>query len=391
MGKLIYFLFFIQSASAAVNHPDGAIFLNKKAYAINFSEYFFKTSGHYDVQGHQNGLVDGESFNLYDTNVKISYGIESNFTVDFFTKFRMISSSVISGGTSKASSKSGIESGGVGLKYQLRPVGNTIYALAGEFRRTLYTNTKYAPTETLDTNNLVLGDDGNEYKVGMLVTSIFGRNRFDANLFYRRPANELSSEINYGAEYGYYFNTLAFMAGVDGIISLKKDPYTDDPTLKPKVYTGSTSLFNSINREVTNAYLGTNIDFKKNSTLEIRLGTTINGVSIDKGLFGLINFNWNTSGITKEMEKIESFKEYHIDGSVLKVSARGAFVKIDQGLSADVEKGMQFDIYQTDYFGGNILVALGYVTEVGSDWSVIKVVKKFAEIEIRPGFSARAK
>jgi len=93
--------------------------------------------------------------------------------------------------------------------------------------------------------------------------------------------------------------------------------------------------------------------------------------------------------VSTESLKVESFKEYHIDGSVLKVSARGNFIKIDQGLSTDVEKGAKFDIYQTDYFGGNLLVASGVVFEVGSDWSVIKLTKKYKDIEIKPGFAAR--
>ena len=87
--------------------------------------------------------------------------------------------------------------------------------------------------------------------------------------------------------------------------------------------------------------------------------------------------------------KIDAFKEYHVDGSVLKVSARGNFLRIDQGLSTDVEKGMKFDIYQTDYFGGNELVASGIVYQVGADWSVIKLLKKYKEITILPGFAAR--
>ena len=87
--------------------------------------------------------------------------------------------------------------------------------------------------------------------------------------------------------------------------------------------------------------------------------------------------------------KIDAFKEYHVDGSVLKVSARGNFIRIDQGLSTDVEKGMKFDIYQTDYFGGNVLVASGVAYDVGADWSVIKLLKKYKEIEIKPGFAAR--
>ena len=87
--------------------------------------------------------------------------------------------------------------------------------------------------------------------------------------------------------------------------------------------------------------------------------------------------------------KIDSFKEYIVDGSVLKVSARGNFIRVDQGLSTDVEKGMKFDIYQTDYFGGNVLVGSGIVFDVGVDWSVIKLTKRYNQIVIKPGFAAR--
>jgi hypothetical protein len=117
--------------------------------------------------------------------------------------------------------------------------------------------------------------------------------------------------------------------------------------------------------------------------------TVMKGVSTDAG--NIISFSLTTGseGSTEESLKIQSFKEYHIDGAVLKVSAKGSFVKIDQGISSDVEKGMKFDIYKTDYFGGNTLVANGYIVEVGSDWSNIKIDKKFLDIEIKPGFAAR--
>jgi hypothetical protein len=117
--------------------------------------------------------------------------------------------------------------------------------------------------------------------------------------------------------------------------------------------------------------------------------TVIAGKSTDKGNSVVIGLSWRTRGLTQESVKIDSFKEYIVDGSVLKVSARGNFIRIDQGLSTDVEKGMKFDIYQTDYFGGNILVGSGTIFDVGVDWSVIKLTKRYNEIEIKPGFAAR--
>ena len=123
--------------------------------------------------------------------------------------------------------------------------------------------------------------------------------------------------------------------------------------------------------------------------LTIKGQSIIYGKSTDKGNLIIAGLSWNSIGVTAESIKIDAFKEYHIDGSVLKVSARGNYIKIDQGLSTDVEKGAKFDIYQTDYFGGNVLVGSGVVFEVGADWAVVKLLKKYKDIEIKPGFAAR--
>ena len=121
----------------------------------------------------------------------------------------------------------------------------------------------------------------------------------------------------------------------------------------------------------------------------LRGATVMEPVSTDAGSEVMFTITTQNIGETEEKTKIEKFKDYAIDGSVLEVSGRGNFIKIDQGLQSDVEKGRSFDIYQTDFFGGNELVAEGVVYEVGSDWSIIKLTKKFKNVEIRPGFAAR--
>ena len=131
-----------------------------------------------------------------------------------------------------------------------------------------------------------------------------------------------------------------------------------------------------------------NYSFDK-AIFAIKGQTVASGVSTDKGNSIIVSLVWGTEGVTAESIKVDSFKEYQVDGSVLKASVRGNFIKIDQGLSTDVEKGMKFDIYQTDYFGGNVLVASGVAYEIGADWSIIKIVKKYKEIDIQPGFAAR--
>ena len=81
--------------------------------------------------------------------------------------------------------------------------------------------------------------------------------------------------------------------------------------------------------------------------------------------------------------------EYLVEASVVKISPRGKFLKIDKGIAGDVEKGMKIDIYQADFFGGNLLVVSGVVLQVGVDWAIVKITKRFRDIQIKIGFTAR--
>jgi len=391
--RIFYFIsiFLLANQSIAnIRRPSHALLLNPKAYSMDFSEYVFSTTAYFDKNGTENALPADYSFMLSDTSFTLSYGYSSNLELSVMGRARYVSSQTTLSTDPKTLTKMGLESAQVGIKYQLPPVNNSFFAIGAKYRQTLYTNLKYDPPQSADNNVIVLGDDGSEYSIDLYSTFLYNNARLDFDLSYVKPPNDLSQEIHYQAEALYQFKNFGGIIGVDGILSLKKDPYATDPDLKPKISKGATSLFNSINRERVSPYFGALYDFKK-VTFEARGGVVMSGISTDKGYFALFNINLNSEGVTAESVKIDAFKEYHIDGSVLKVSARGNFIKIDQGLSTDVEKGMAFDIYQTDYFGGNILVASGYVHEIGSDWSVIKLTKKYSDIQIKPGFAARGK
>lgn len=383
-------VFFSLSVRANIRRPSHALLLNPKAYSMDFSEYVFSTTAYFDKDGKENPLPADYSFMLADTSFTLSYGYSSNLEFSVNGKARYVSSQTTLSTDPKTLTKMGLESAQVGIKYQLPPMNNSFFAIGAKFKQTLYTNLKYDPPQSADANQIVLGDDGTEYSIDLYSSFLYTSSRLDFDLSYVKPANDLSQELRYQAEALYQFKSFGGIIGVEGIISLKKDPYATDPNLKPKISNGATSLFNSINREKVAPYFGALYDFKRVS-FEARGGAVISGISTDKGYFALMNINLNSEGVTAESVKIDAFKEYQIEGSVLKVSARGNFIKIDQGLSTDVEKGMLFDIYQTDYFGGNVLVASGYIQEVGSDWSVIKLTKKYSDIQIKPGFAARGK
>lgn len=376
--------FFAFNSFAMAPNRGGAELLNPKAYSVLIEASVFSMDGHYDNTGAEIPKTEGSAFRMIDTDLKLSYGISSNLETSLLGKMRSVSSN---DGTN-TNDNSGPESLGIEAKYAFDPINNLRYALGLRYRQTLYTNTVYTSAQIPPSNTIILGDDGSEYGMNLYATYLANPWKFNFVLGYNSPPNDLSSEIIFKAEAVYKWTRLSLLAGIDGIHSLKRDQYTDDPISKPLMARGATYLFNSLNREMTAPYLGGHYAFDK-FLLGLKAQTIVSGKSTDKGNTLLASLTWNSEGVTPKSVKIGSFKEYHIDGSVLKVSARGNFIKIDQGLSTDVEKGLKFDIYQTDYFGGNELVASGVVYQVGSDWAVIKILKKYKEIEIKPGFAAR--
>lgn len=380
---LILILFCSSSAFAAAVNRGGAEFLNAKAYSVYMATSVFMTTAHLDDEGIETGVNPDSSYRMIDTDFKISYGFSSNIETSLFAKIRSVSSS----DDTNSAANTGPESIGGEAKYAFSSVGDMKYAIGVRYRKTLYTNTVYT-NQLPPVDEVILGDDGSEYGVDFYSTYNTRPWKFDFKIGYNSPPNDLSSEIIYKAEALYQFTNLSLFAGLEGIRSLKRDQYSDTPLLKPVLSEGQSNQFNSLNREITAPYMGLNYAFNK-ILFSLKGQSVIGGVSTDKGNLILAGITWSSEGVSAESVKVESFKEYHIDGSVLKVSARGNFIKIDQGLSTDVEKGAKFDIYQTDYFGGNLLVASGIVFEIGSDWSVIKLTKKYKDIEIKPGFAAR--
>lgn len=377
-------LFIATPGMTATLQRGGAELLNPKGYAVSSSVSIFQTSGFYDVEGVENTLAEGSEYRLMDVDFSLSYGVSKNLEFTGFGRFRNNSSTV----SEVANTKSGPESIGVEAKFAFDPVGSARYALGAHYRQTLYSENSYTQFIQLPADELILGDSGSEYGIDFYMTYLNKSFKWDAKIGYSSPANELSDEIIYKLEGMYRFTKLGLLAGIEGISSLKKDTYTENPTAKPFQATGATHLFNSINREMVAPYIGANYAFEK-VLIGIKGQTVMSGRSTDKGSALMLSMGWTSEGVTPESVKVDSFKEYQIDGSVLKVSARGNFIRIDQGLSTDVEKGMKFDIYQTDYFGGNELVGSGTVYDVGADWSIIKLSKKYKEIEIKPGFAAR--
>jgi len=385
MSKILVLLFlgifFTSNVFAEKSHHrGGAEFLNKEAYSIKADTSLFSSTAIFDQDGKDQALADGDSFTMLDANFKISYGLSPKIEPAIFLKLR----SVKAQNQSFSESNSGPESLGAECKFLLGTSGRIHYAFGVHYLQTLYTNTVYSNQISVQPDTIILGDDGKQYGVSLFTTYNNHPWKVDTTISYVSPPNNLSSEIDYKFEGQYFFSKLSLLGGVEGIYSLESNKSVQ----RPWQARGPTNIFNSYNRQTVAPYIGLNFMFD-NVLLSLKGQSVFSGQSTDKGNLIGLGLSWSSTGITEDSKIINSFKEYHIEASVLKVSARGNFIKIDQGLATDVEKGAKFDIYQTDYFGGNILVGAGVVYDVGADWAVIKLSKKFNEINIKPGFAAR--
>ncbi len=380
----ILILFFSTRSNASIYKNEGAYILNPSAYSFKYNTQYFMSTGVIDKDGVYTVFPDTDSFNEWNNLLTLSYGLSKTIELNGNFNFRMVNGSNSTG----SMSASGPESFEAQMKYLLHKTAREGLILDLRFRQTLFTNHTYLASETIPQDDFVLGDDGSEYRVGSEIYYLMTNQRLDFSVHYVSPPNNLSAELEYNMKYSYQFSKMMAYLGLKGIYSLNGDDSNGNLDIRPKMATGPSGMYNSVNRQMMKPYFGLDIDFKK-ITLTGFLGTVLNGRSTDKGQFFGFGIQFFTEGITPESEKVNSFKEYTIEGSVLKVSARGNHIKIDQGISTDVEKGMKFDIYQTDYFGGNELVGTGEAIEVGADWSVIKIEKKYKNIEIKPGFQAR--
>lgn len=386
-AKLILFVSYfliVESVFSRDMYRGGAELLNPKAYEINVRGSLFQTASHYDDNGVEQQLLEGSSFRLMDLDLGLSYGYSREIEIRGMGRARKVDS--YQSGDNRT--QSGFQSLGGEIKYGFITPGKLSYAIGAQYRYALNSNTTYNTQNEIPLGELSLGDSGSEYGANFYLSFKNAPTHLDFKLGYLRPGEDLSDEVVYEAKGRYLLSSLSLFAGGRGVSSLKNDNFGDNPSAKPLIARGNTRLFNSINREYKKVFVGGQYQF--DSFLAVfEFEKVLSGISTDKGDSWSINLIYSTPGVTKESIKVNEFKEYLVDGAVLKISGEGNFVKIDQGLSNDVEKGMKFDLYQTDYFGGNVLVASGYVYELGAVWSVIKITKRYQKIEIRPGFAAR--
>jgi hypothetical protein len=369
-----------------IYRPFGKI-VGLKAYEIAINTSLFNSTSRIDHNGIEQPFTDLEDFYLQEGKFNLRYGMGEKLELRIGARARGVFNTTVVG---EQIQNLGLDSVYAGAKYALDKSPGSLwdYAVDLQFRQTSHSNADFLPGNA-PIDVVILGDSGNEITAGMYISRKYGDvTHFNFYTAFNMPANSQSQEVLYDAQFAFAWSKWALIFGVDGIYSLKTDDFFEDAISKPAVSSGSTFLFNSINRQYAAPYLMLNKAFTK-WRIGFKARTIALGVSTDIGLEMGLEVTWNSRGVTDADMKVSSFKEYEIEATVIKISPRSKFVKIDHGLSHDVEKGARFDIFQSDYFGGNVLIASGLVYQVGSDWAIIKLLKRYKDIKIKKGFVAR--
>lgn len=348
---------------------------------------FFSSTERVDSEGEVYTFSEGEGFYMADLSFEGSYGLTRRLQATLGATARYAQSTTLYQEEEYALTSNGLKSGLIGLKYSFASQQGLQLALEANYEPSFFTNKVYDGGEPQE---LVLGDDGTSVSFGGSATygSTSG-NFLTGKVLYRNPSSTMSSEIYTEVEAAMVWEKFALLAGVENVTGLNQDAYSNDPQNKPLISSGSTFLFNSVNREWTAPYVGMNFAFGKNWRLEGRYQRRIAGNSTDLGnalTFVLARRNSETKTF---QAKNQAFKEYTVEAVVTKVSKAGSAVVIDAGMAQGLKEGSRIDFYHFDYVDGNELIAAGKIVKLGATKSLVKIVKRYAKKRVEDGTLAR--
>lgn len=381
-------LLFTTEAFAIQQRRNAAEVMPLNSQAIELQYQTFSKKSSYDEQGTELILSSGESFSVNDWTLKYSKGFYPNFEGTFLTTFRSVKSESLNA----SASKSGIESLGAEGKYLFK-INKKFKSAAGlHLKKAMFTNTHYDTSTNAPLDQVALGDDGLEYGIDYLATYYDKYLNYNFKFGYNKPSSNLSSELVYDAEAVYPIKTFFITAGLGGIYSLKNDPYTDTPNLKPAISRGNSYLFNSINREKVDLNAGVQYAIGE-FIIGLKGETILSGKSTDKGNTIYFNVRWedNTSQpkIQQEATPFDFADKYFAEGFVEKISNSGNFIKINMGQDRQIQTGTYVDVFSLNNYTKGIPIATGKVIKVGPNWSIVNLEKRPSKSLIQIGFLAR--
>ena len=352
--------------------------LLKKSYRIQWKSRYFQSESATNFHGTEETFPSQKNFIRWDNDIELSYGLNENSETGLGLRYRFNNAPY------EGIHRNGLESFWFHFKYHI-PLSSRLQ-LSAETRFAQSAYSKETPR-----NTLLLGDPGNESEWGAHLTW-FTTRALSLSLYtgYRKPPNQLSEEIHYIMTLLWKKNNRGLNLGIDGIASLNTDPYVSESARDKIYFTGGSRHYNSFNRQWIRPYVSFHYAFKPRWKIHLQASHTMYVRSGDKGLQMGVGLSWTSQGITPAEKKINRFKEYFITANVTKISKKQHFIQIDQGLNADIYKGMKFDIYKAGFSNDNSLLASGIVWQVESGKSIIRLFERYnKDKKIQPGAVAR--
>lgn len=390
--KLFLLLFFCLPHAYAQVSPISYVaptkVLKSKGYQLGVYSDYFSTSKFVDNNGKKQPLAEGQSFSRIQSELAGEYGATDDLQFGLGFRFRKNIAERDVNGESQTATGQGLQSTFLNVKFAFNQVEQLQYTLEGSFRYTPY-STEQFNAATDDMNKLALGDTGNEMSAGLGITYLGkGNNYLTVRGGYRKPGSDISHEIYWQAEGAMAWKYVALVAGVDGVSSLKSDPFEKDPQNRPILNT-QTYLYNTSNREYMTPYAGVNVALGNTWRIELRGSQVVSGNATDLG--SAFGFNLIRRVDKNETRLVDSkFKTYDFEMTVTKISPKKEYVVVDKGLADDLSKGMRVDFFDFDYVGGNTLVASGVVIQVKSDTAIVKLTQRYnTKKELKEGIIGR--
>ncbi len=385
---------YVNSAYTQVSYIPFSQTLYKGGIQFQASAEYYNTQSIADVNGQTTAASDGFAYMRVDGDLSFMYGMTDYLQLMLGVRSRYISTDLTADyGTAVQTRKFstlGVESTLIGFKYSFPEMTGLKYAIEGYYRSPNHSNDLYTDGTVPDT--VALGDDSRAYAIAVdLDYRSISNNYLDAHIAYRSPADYLAHEIFGKFQAGLAWKTFAMYGGIETVISRNNSAYSDNPSTIPNVFQGFSNEFVSVNRSWTAPYAGVNFSIEKKWMLTLQYAQDTAGKSTSLDQRVLIGLTHRSDKKVSEYSKHNSkFKQYRIEGRVIKLSKTRRIVIVDQGITSGLSKGMRVDFYHNNFKGINKIIASGIVVKAKSSRSLVKITKKYSRKRVEEGTVIRA-
>lgn len=377
----------------AISYIPKATTLAKGGSEFDIVVEYQKTNSILNDDGKAFNLPSDKSFQRLDVDFVGKYGFTEQLEGMVGVKGRVLQAEFVDnfgdGEQDYQLTSSGGESFALGFEFGFTEEAGSKISIEGWYRQALYSLEEFDGTE--EPTTLTLGNGTSSYAIGAnYYIKTKSSNVLEARAFYQSPSENLSKEIFSEFQYALVWENASVYAGVENVLSLGNDPYTNDEGSKPLYFPNFNYHVNSLNRSWTAPYIGLNISMGMYWRLRTRLTQVTTGQSVDVGPRVLIALTRRADAKTSEYQKRdESFKQYTVEGAVVKMSKNRRACVIDRGVKDGLQRGTKIDFYHFDFVGGNKLIARGVVIKARASKSVVRISKRFSRKRVEVGTVAR--